>query len=66
MRPVIPRKTLPGAAALRNGQATVLIEALKLHDLGLWAVPCNGKAAIWKDWPTVRRTREQLIEALYA
>lgn len=42
----------------------VLEEALRLYDRGLWIVPCNDKGAIWKDWPTRRRSREELATAL--
>jgi hypothetical protein len=47
-----------------NGRAAVLTEALRLYDRGLWVVPCDGKKAIWKDWPTARRSREELASAL--
>jgi hypothetical protein len=44
--------------------STILETALKLHDRGLWVVPCNGKGAVWKDWQKVRRSRKELAAAL--
>lgn len=38
--------------------------ALAMHDRGLPVVPCKKKKSIWKEWPTKRRTREELSSAL--
>jgi hypothetical protein len=43
---------------------TVVEAALKLYDRGLSVVPCNGKKPIWSDWQKVRRSRQELIDAL--
>jgi hypothetical protein len=46
-----------------NG-TSIRTEALRLHDRGLWVVPCRGKKAIWKDWQVKWRSREELSTAL--
>jgi hypothetical protein len=42
----------------------ILKAALLLHEMGLWVVPCDGKKAVVKGWPTKRLTEEELREYL--
>ena len=39
-------------------------EGLRLHDAGLWIIPCDGKRCISKQWQSKRRTREELAKSL--
>jgi hypothetical protein len=45
---------MPRVDAMSGHETTILTAALWLHDRGLWIVPCNGKVATKKDWPTSR------------
>ena len=38
----------------------ILAEALRLHERGLWVVPCVGKVPFDRDWPYTRNTAEDL------
>lgn len=50
-----------------NGQArpaSILEEALKLHAMGFWVVPCNGKMPVMKGWQKRQATPEDLRSLL--
>jgi hypothetical protein len=48
----------------KDGHVSVLKAALHWHDRGLWIVPTNEKGAFWRDWQSVRRSRDELIKGL--
>ena len=43
---------------------TIMKTALDLHERGFWIVPCDGKKPVWPEWPTKKRTAQELTEAL--
>ncbi|MFO0824467.1 MAG: bifunctional DNA primase/polymerase [Gemmataceae bacterium] len=47
-----------------DGLPPALIEARRLHDRGLWVVPCEGKRPIRPGWDKERLTRSELDKAL--
>jgi len=47
-----------------NRANLILRAALRLHDRGLWIVPCNGKGPIWPNWQRKRGKRSDLEQAL--
>ncbi len=60
----VPRKPRPRATPRENRKPDIPSEAERLHDLGYWVVPCDGKKAVVKGWDQTRLTREQLSERL--
>ncbi len=61
----MPKRGEPGTNGHPTGNGTsVLAEAERLHDRGLWVVPCNGKRAVVPGWNERRLTREELRAAL--
>ena len=53
-----------GHAASNGKPLSIMSEALRLHDRGLWVVPCDGKRATVKEWDKKRLTRKELREKL--
>jgi hypothetical protein len=47
-----------------DNTSAIIAAAKELHDRGFWVVPCDGKKAIWSNWPEQRRSWDEVQAAL--